>query len=415
MGNPRWSRRLVGLVIAVVVGTSACGADGGGGAGSGDGPIRIGVIGPLSGALAYGGEDHLRGYQLAVDEVNAEGGIGGRQVELVPGDAATAEQGLTETRRLATQENVDAFVGTYSSGASNTASETAARYQKLYWETNALANDLTDRGLPNFVRVGTNANAYGEQSAAFVEVLTGSLGKPIQELRVFIEHEDSIYGTSIANRQEELLTAAGAQVVGRSSHATTATDVTDVVLRAREANPDVWMFAGYPTDTHLVLNTANGQGFRPPAILLTGVGDTVETREAVAPDYLNGVMVVGYPRPDVSAEFAPGGDEYAQRYRETFGEEPRTPPGFAAYAGMQVLLDVIAEAGSTDPAAVRDVVAGMDLPVGSMANGWGVQFDQSFQNQRTVPTVIQWQDGEAVTVFPAEAAAGGEMVGLPLS
>lgn len=409
------SVRAAMIAAATLVAMSGCGADGAG-AGS-SGPLKIGVIGPLSGPLAYGGEDHLRGYQLAVDEVNADGGIDGRQVELVPGDAVTPEQGLTETRRLATRENVEAFVGTYSSGASTTASETAARYQKLYWETNALANELTTRRLENFVRVGTNADAYGEQSATFVQEVADKLGKPMSELRVFIEHEDSAYGSSIAARQQDLLQEAGANVVGKSSHAITATDLTDTVLRARGAKPDVWMFTGYPTDTHLALTTANSQGFRPAAIVLTGVGDTVETLDAVPAGYLNGIAVVGYPRPTgtpVAAEFAPGVDEYVKAYQDKYGEEPRTPPGFAAYAGMQVLLDTIEKAGSAEPDAIREAVAELDGEAGAMANGWGLDFDDDFQNTRTIPTVVQWQGGTAVTVYPEDAATG-ELTGLPLS
>ena len=415
----RKSSMMAAITAATLMALAGCGGNGGDDTGGGESaaPLKIGVIGPLSGPLARGGEDHLRGYQLAVDEANANGGINGRKIELVPGDAVTPDQGITEARRLATQENVEVFVGTYSSGAGMTASETAARYKKLYWETNALANELSTRNLDNFVRVGTNADAYGEQSAVFIQEVAEQLGKPINQLRVFIEHEDSAYGTSIAARQEALLKEAGANVVGKSSHASTATDLTDAVLRARQARPDVWMFTGYPTDTHLVLNTAHSQGFRPPAIVLTGVGDTEETQDAVPAEYLNGIFVVGYPRPTevpVSASFAPGVDAYIEAYEKKYGESPRTPPAFTAYAGMRVLIETIKKAGSTDPAAIREAVRQYDEQPGAMANGWGLKFDDNYQNTRTIATVIQWQDGKAVTVYP-ENAATGKATGLPLS
>ena len=113
----RVSHRKAGLVVAALTLAAAAGCSEAGAGAAASEPLKIGVIGPLSGAMAYGGEDHFRGYQLAVDEVNENGGIDGREVKLIPGDAVTAEQGLTEARRLATRENVDAFVGTYSSGA----------------------------------------------------------------------------------------------------------------------------------------------------------------------------------------------------------------------------------------------------------------------------------------------------------
>ena len=86
---------------------------------------------------------------------------------------------------------------------------------KLYWDTNALAADLTERGLPNFIRSGPYAASFGETSAnATRDLLAPALGKPIKGLKVWIESEDSIYGTSIAKRQKELLEKDGAIVVG---------------------------------------------------------------------------------------------------------------------------------------------------------------------------------------------------------
>src|SRR5690606_29729426 len=97
------------LTAVALVAAVGCGGNGEADSNSSE-PLKIGVIGPLSGPLARGGEDHLRGYQLAVDEVNEKGGVNGRKVELVPGDAVTPDQGITEARRLATQENVEVFV-----------------------------------------------------------------------------------------------------------------------------------------------------------------------------------------------------------------------------------------------------------------------------------------------------------------
>lgn len=414
--TPTRRRIVLALVGVLTTGAAvACGGGSGGDGGGGSDSIRIGVIGPLSGQLAFGGEDHLRGYELAAAEVNEAGGVNGRTVELVPGDASTPEQGITEVRRLATQEAVDAFIGTYSSGVAATASEAAARYDKVYWETNALANELTERGLENFVRSGMSANAFGDAAGDFLPVVAEQLGKPIGDLTVYIEHEDSIYGTSIAERQVAALEAAGAQVAGNAAHSAAATDLTGSVLQAQQAAADVWLVTGYPTDTTLLMNTAASQGFRPPAIVLTGVGDTADTRDALPAEFLEGILVVGYARPDISEEYGPGSSTYIDAYRESYGEDFRTAPGFTAFAGMKLFLQVLGEADSLAPADVRAAAAELDEPVNTQPNGWGVQFDENFQNTRAVPTVIQWQGGQQVTVYPEEAGAGQGIVGLPLS
>ena len=181
-------------------------------------PIRIGAINPYSGPVALYGDEVARGYQLAIDEANAKGGVIGRKIELLRGDARNPQQGIAAVEKLAA-DKVDVFVGTYISAVSNAASDAALRYSKIYWDTNALAADLTERGLPNFIRSGPYASSFAEVSAnAAKDLLAPALGKPIKGLKVWIESEDSIYGTSIAKQQKELLEKDGATVVGVGAH-----------------------------------------------------------------------------------------------------------------------------------------------------------------------------------------------------
>jgi len=85
-----------------------------------------------------------------------------------------------------------------------------------------------------------------------------------------------------------------------------------------------------------------------------------------------------------------------------------------AYVGLKILLEAVAAAGSTDMAAVRAAAAKMDKPLSSYATGYGVKFDENFQNTRAAPTVKQWQNGKVVTVFPTVAAAEGtKLLNLP--
>jgi branched-chain amino acid transport system substrate-binding protein len=79
----------------------------------------------------------------------------------------------------------------------------------------------------------------------------------------------------------------------------------------------------------------------------------------------------------------------------------------AAYTGMHMLLDALTAAGTTDMVKVRATVAAMDRPLSSYPTGFGAKFDDKFQNTRAFPTVIQWQGGKQVTVFPVEARSAG--------
>lgn len=385
--------------------------DGGNGGQAAGEPLKIGVMNPFSGDFAIYGEQLFRGYEMAVEEANAAGGVLGRQVELAKGDALTPDQAIPEAERLATQENVDLFIGTYVSAVSNAASDVANQHGKLYWDTNALATELTERGLDNFIRVGPSSQDFADMASELVTELTArELGQDVSELTVYLEHEESIYGTSIAERQQEQIEEAGAEVLAVAGHSAGAADLTDSILRARDADPDVWVQTGYVGDTNLLLRTARDQGFDPSAMILVGTGDTFETPDALGEDYLNGIMVVSYPWPPLPEDFGPGSQEFLDAYVDKYGEEPVAAQVMTAFTGMKVLLEVIEEAGSVDPAAVREAAANFERPLNSYPNGFGVQFDENFQNTRARPAVVQWQNGERVTVFPPEAAGDNEII-----
>ena len=181
--------------------------------------IKIGAINPYSGPLALYGTEVTRGYELAIDQINAAGGLIGRKVELVRGDAGTPQQGIATVEQLVTKDKVDLFVGTYISAISNTASDTALRYNKLYWETNAVAQSLIERGLPNFIRTGPDGGTFAARTVDTVRnLIAPALKKDMKDLKVWIEHEDSIYGTSIAQVQKRMLEAFGTKVVGVGAH-----------------------------------------------------------------------------------------------------------------------------------------------------------------------------------------------------
>ncbi len=402
--------RLKSLALAAAIAAMA-GVAGSGQATAQD-VLKVGAINPYSGPLALYGDELARGYQLAADELNAAGGVLGRQIELIRGDAGNPQQAIATVEQLSTQEGVELYVGTYVSAVSNAASDAAMRFNTIYWDTNALAAELTERGLPNFIRSGPYANSFAEVSVATIrDLIAPALGKSIEDVTVWIEHEESIYGTSIAEIQKEGLEAAGAKVLGVGAHSYKAIDLTDSVLRAKSADPDVWLQTGYVPDGNLLLKTAREQEFKPRAILFVGTGDTFETLDALGAEYLEGILVVSYPRPDIKEEYGPGAADYLAAYKAKYQRDPIAPQGMTAYVGFKMLMEAVEAAGSTDMEAVRAAAAAMDRPDNSYATGFGAKFDENMQNTRAMPTVIQWQSGKQVTVFPPEAASV-EPVGL---
>ena len=369
--------------------------------------IKIGALNPYSGPLALYGTEVTRGYEIAVDKVNAAGGVLGRKIELIRGDVTNAQQGITTVEQLVNKDKVDMFVGTYISGISLTASDAALRYNKLYWETNAVAQVLTERGLPNFIRSGPDGGAFANTSAATVrELIAPALKKDVKGLKIWIEHEESIYGTSIAQGQKRILEAFGAKVVGVGAHSAASIDLNDAVLRAKRADPDVLIQTGYVPDGNLLLRTMREQGFKPAAVLFVGTGDTPETLQALGA-YTEGLLVTGYPRNDISEAFGPGNKAYLEAYRAKYKSEPVAPQGMAAYSGFLIMVEALKAAGSLDMAKVQAAAAKLDKPENTYPSGFGAKFDPIFQNVRAQFTTSQWQSGKMVTVFPKAAVAPG--------
>lgn len=371
-------------------------------------PIKIGAINPFSGPLAMYGVEVTRGFELAVDQANATGGVLGRKIEIVRGDAANPQQGIASVEQLISKDKVDLFAGSYTSAVSNAASDAAARYNKLFWETGALAQSLTERGLTNYIRVSPNGGDFALLSVNTVrDLVAPAMKKDFKDVKVWLEHEDSIYGTSIAQAQKRMLEALGAKVVGVGSHSVRTIDLNDTVLRAKQANPDVLIQTGYVPDGNLLLRTARDQGFKPGAIVLVGVGDTPETLQSLGAAAMEGVLVVSFPRTDISPKFGPGAKDFLAAYRAKYKADPIAPQSMASFVGIQVLLDAIRTAGSLDVDKIRAAALAMDKPAGSYATGYGVKFDKTLQNQRAFPVTAQWQNGQMVTVFPAVAMPVG--------
>ena len=366
--------------------------------------IKIGALNPYSGPLALYGTEVTRGYELAVDKLNAAGGVLGKKIELVRGDVTTPQQGIATVEQLVSRDKVDLFVGTYISAIALTASDAALRYGKLYWETNAVAQSLTERGLPNFIRSGPDSNAFATTSSSVVrELVAPALKKDIKDLKVWIQSEDSIYGTSIAQSQKRMLESFGAKVVGHGTHSSRSIDLNDSVLRIKQSAPDVLLQTGYVPDGNLMLRTLREQGVKPGAIVYVGTGDTPETLQAIGAEQLEGVIVVGYPRNDINESFGPGNRAYLAAYKAKYNADPVAPQGMNAYSGFLMLAEALTAAGSVDPAKVQAAVAKIDRPDSTYPTGFGTRFDKSYQNTRAYFTASQWQSGKMVTVFPKAA------------
>lgn len=373
--------------------------------------VKFGELYPFSGGLALLGEESARGLQIAVDEINAAGGVQGEQVVLVRGDAVDNNQAIGEARRLISLEGVKAIFGTYSSSRAIAASQVAELSRIPYFELGAVADEVTGRGLEYVFRTNPTANDMARMIVDMIEEkIAPGLGVAAADLKIGIIHEDSSYGTSVAGHQEEYAKEAGLTVVTTQSYPAATVDMSSLVLDLQSRGVDVVLQTSYQNDSVLFLQQASEAGFKPKAVIGGGGGySMLPTMNAVGEDIMNGVFDVDFTQYAVNPDFAPGLPEFVETYRAKFGEEPRSGHSLNNYVGALALLKAIDGADGFDADDIVAAAKNIDIPEGQTAAGYGIRFGENNQNERAAMTGMQWQGGQLVTVYP-DAAAVAEMM-----
>jgi branched-chain amino acid transport system substrate-binding protein len=367
--------------------------------------LQIGALYPRSGSLALLGEESWRGAEIARLERNKQGGIAGRQVEFAEGDCHDVAAARSEAERLIEQKKVGLIIGSYSSSRSMAATEVAARKNIPYFELGAIANAITGRGYQTVWRTNGTAADFSRSQVDFItDWLAAQLGKSPTDVRVSIAHEDSDYGTSVAASFKELATEAGIQLVSVEPYASTSSDLSSVIFRLQQADPDIVIAVSYAQDAILLSRQAIELELAKP-FFGTGGGHSLKSFQEALGSKADGILNVDFTQYEVKTEFTPGLQEFLALYRETFKEEPKSGHSLANYMGAKVVFDILEKtAGSLEADKIREVAMALDISAGATATGWGVKFDDKGQNVRAKPLITQWREGKLVTVWPAEAA-----------
>ena len=404
-------RRTVVTVVtalAVVLGAAFAGVHGQ----SLSGEYKIGVLEPLTGPLAGEGKRHLEGYEIVRDMINERGGVMGKKLVFVAADAPDPTAAASEANRLITREGVKIITGTFSSRLCGAASEAAARHNVIYWESSCVDPRFNKRGLKTVFRTEIDANGFGWYNIEFiVKHLAPRFNMKPSQLKVAFLSEDSSYGQGVtesarARAKQEF----GMQEVAAEYYSfTSINDFTPIITKFKQLNPDVVHHIGYTNDAPLFWRQAREQNFLFKALVhagATGYGSP-DFGKALGND-ANGVFALLEPGPGFRLDaLRPEGQKLEREFREAVQKRTGSYP-FGGHqlagGGLWLLKMVLDRAKSDDLDKFRDAVMSLDLPVGSVINGWGVKFAENGQNanERVQHYMLQWQGGQLVTVWPEE-------------
>jgi branched-chain amino acid transport system substrate-binding protein len=376
------------------------------------GEYKIGVLEPLTGPLAGEGRRHLEGFEIVRDMINERGGVMGKKLAFTVADVPDPTAAASEANRLVSRENVKIITGTFSSRLCGAASEAAARHNVIYWETSCVDPRFNKRGLKNVYRTEIDATGFGWYNIEFiVKHLAPRFNLKPNQLKIAFISEDSSYGQGVTESALARAKELGLQVVAPVEYYNfqTINDMTPIIVKLKQLNPDVVHHIGYTNDAPLFWRQAREQNFLFKALVhagATGYGSS-DFGKAMGNDG-NGVFALLEPGPGFKLEALKlEGQKIEKDFRDAVQKRTGSYPLGAhqlAGGGLWLLKLVLDKAQSDDPEKFRSAVMSLDLPVGTVINGWGVKFSETGQNanDRVQHYMLQWQNGQLVTVWPEE-------------
>jgi branched-chain amino acid transport system substrate-binding protein len=390
-------------------------------------PIRIGVMLPLTGPFAKNGIENWEAMQIARDMINEKGGVNGRKIEYVHGDATSPTAAISETERVITRDGIKITTGSFASPLAIAVSQAAERHGVFHWETTGAAEVITRRGFKYTFQVGAAARRYSQAAVDFTQqVLAQKLGKPVTDLRIALLWENRAFGKSVGDGVRAYAREKGIKLIYDEGYDQFATDMTPIVQKLKDVKPDVLIAISFPNDAILFQRKAKELEFNVAGFIGVSAGySSPDLRDSIG-DMVNGIFVSDFP-PRVNAnvlkpEVRKVADEFYRRYE---AKMKRPPAGHAA-AGFSAIwclfTEVLPKAKTFEPAELRDIALKLDLPEGSLVNGSGVKFTNgdwapdpkdAGQNLRASIGVWQWQKEGPQQVFPANLATQ-EPVMIPL-
>lgn len=365
--------------------------------------VKVGILLPLSGSVAPIGQNNRRGHELAVDEINASGGIkslGGAKLVLVDGDTqGTPNVGIQETEKLA-RKDVVAILGAYQSSVTFPTTQIAEKLGVPYIDPVAIADTITEgRDFKYTFKVSPKASWYARDQMAFVEWVGEKTGKPVKS--VVLMYEDTLFGQSTSKGQEKYAAEYGIKVLDKIAYPKDTPDMTATISRIKDLNPDALVLVSYISDAVLITKTMKELDVNIP-ILGTSAGHIDPAYIANLGSLAEYSFTVGEWSPDLKKL---GAADVDKRFQKKF-DVPMNGHAAETYMATMVLRDALERAGSTDRKKLRDALAETNICGDKNLLPYDcIKFDVSGQSPQGQLTLLQVQNGTFVSVWPESIAA----------
>jgi branched-chain amino acid transport system substrate-binding protein len=345
--------KLVPLAIAAAVALAACGkkeepakaepAKAAAAAPAAPVVIKVGHVAPLTGGIAHLGKDNENGARLAVDEINAAGGlkVGDKTVKLelvAEDDKADPKEGTLAAQKLV-DAGVVAVVGHLNSGTSIPASKIYADANITQISPSATNPKLTEQGFKTAFRVVANDNQQGSVLANYA--ITEMKAKTIA-----IIDDRTAYGQGLADVVERVAKEKGIKVVAREFTTDKATDFNAILTKVRATKPDVVMYGGMDATAGPMAKQMKQLNIKAPMLAGDGVCSPEFIKLAGDAAGLLTCSMAGE-----AVEKLAKGEEFKTKYKAKFNQDVQIYSPYS-YDAVYVIAEAMKRAGSADRAAI---------------------------------------------------------------
>jgi branched-chain amino acid transport system substrate-binding protein len=363
--------------------------------------VKIGVITSLTGSLAAFGEAHKNGYSIALDEINAKGGVLGKKVELdFYDDQSKPDQAVQGVSKLVDQDHVAMLLGAYSSENTKAIINPVTTHQIPLLIPTATADNVMDSKSPWVFRICAGANDYAKATIEFLK----HNGNP---KTMAIVYEKTNFGQANMQAMQEAAKAAGMNVVATEEYEAKAPDYKAVLRRVKDKNPDVIYFCSYLLDATTLMRQSQEVDFNPKYYTSAGTGFAAAEFPTAKGAGKNAEYTITVSQWLADGPW-PGSKEFDAEYFKRTGAHPQYH-AMQAYQTLLTAAQAINSAKSLDATKVRDALKNINLKTSAFGP---IKFDANGQNQHVV-LITQVQGGKYLVVYPANLAATKPVIPAP--
>jgi branched-chain amino acid transport system substrate-binding protein len=355
--------------------------------------IQVGIVLPLTGSQAAFGEIEKQSFDLALEEINAAGGIKGKKLEfLMEDDTGRPEVGRSVAEKLITKDKVVMLGGGYSSSVTAGLAGVAQQNSMPFLINTGSADDITEKGFDYVFRLNPPASEY----SSGVEELLAEVVKPKS---VAILYENTKFGTSSSKAFAASCEKLGIEVMLNEGYEHAGIDYKPILVKVKQLNPDIVYMVSYVMDAALLMRQSRELRLTPKLFIGGGAGFTL-------PEFKENAGVAS--EKVVSATLwhevlpLPGAMDYFNKFKARYNKDTEYH-GAEAYAAAYVIADVLKRAKSFSPEDIKQALAETD-----MMTAFGpvkfVSYEKKTNQNKLTTYVVQWQDGHLKLIWPKDLA-----------